>query len=168
MRHYFKHIMDNSPSDKTKKSGSLLARIYGVFSIKMEGQAPVNLILMGSSTICPDYAILKMFDLKGSITKRLSDWSKAKNTSALKDENFLKLKNLFQFVHLRESDRELILKNMSIDVDFLQLYDVMDYSLLLVVAYNEKYVEKHKDDFEQDDDGNLIKPYREKNFSPDF
>ena len=101
MRHYFTHIKDNSDLQ-----GSLLARIYGVFSITMADQAPVNLILMGSSRMCPDYTIANVFDLKGSITKRFNDWSTVKNTSAIKDENLLKLKNLRHFLNFRKNDRE--------------------------------------------------------------
>ena len=56
---------------------------------------------------------------------------------------------------------------MSLDVDFLQLYSLMDYSLLLVISYNEKYVEKNRHLFEQDEvTGELVKPYREKSALP--
>jgi len=39
--HYFEHIKEN-PS-------SLIARIYGVFQVEMEGVLPVNLLLMANT-----------------------------------------------------------------------------------------------------------------------
>lgn len=55
----YTHHVSNNPN-------SLLARIYGVFTIKMEDLAPVNLVVMGNTKFCDDKNILNVFDLKGS------------------------------------------------------------------------------------------------------
>ena len=82
---YFYHInRDNS---------SLLARVYGVYQITLENMKPTYLMLMGNTKNVPSENIYKMFDLKGSIIKRLvlPDKHKNKNTYALKDQNLLDL-----------------------------------------------------------------------------
>lgn len=59
---YFKHI--------NVYPESILARIYGLYSVQMEDQEPVYLILMGNSKKCDNDFIKKIYDLKGSISKR--------------------------------------------------------------------------------------------------
>jgi len=49
---------------------------------------------------------------------------------------------------------------MALDVSLLSHFNLMDYSLLFVVAYNPEYVQHNKDDFEVDEKGELSKPYR--------
>ena len=77
-------------------SQSLLARIYGVYSVQMEEQDPVYLILMGNVKKCSGSYIKGIFDLKGSMVNRevfeKKNGPKLKNTDVLKDKNFLKLK----------------------------------------------------------------------------
>lgn len=40
-------------------------------------------------------------------------------------------------------------------------YNLMDYSLLFVVQFNEKYVEKNEHEFVHDESGNLVRPLKE-------
>lgn len=49
---------------------SLLARIYGIYSVVMEDKAPVKLVVMGN-TMKHASRHLGVFDLKGSIIKRI-------------------------------------------------------------------------------------------------
>ena len=49
---------------------SLLARVYGVYSIQMDDKEPVYLLMMGNTKPCESIYIKKMFDLKGSMVKR--------------------------------------------------------------------------------------------------
>jgi len=59
----YKHFKENP--------NSLLARIYGVYSVNMKGHAPVNLILMGNTLkfkVKDD--IFRIYDLKGSRVAR--------------------------------------------------------------------------------------------------
>ena len=83
---YFKHMKENS--------SSLIARIYGVFKVKMEDLVPVNLLLMANTIRCDSSKkIQNVFDLKGSMVNRnVKMTSKIKNTSTLKDQNLLKIK----------------------------------------------------------------------------
>mmetsp|Transcript_33736 Transcript_33736/g.32773 ORF Transcript_33736/g.32773 Transcript_33736/m.32773 type:complete len:113 (+) Transcript_33736:517-855(+) len=60
--YYYKHIGRNIKS--------LLARIYGIFTVKMEDLAPVHFILMGNSVQTKGGTIAYTFDLKGSLINR--------------------------------------------------------------------------------------------------
>ena len=83
-RAYFDHInmFDNS----------LISRIYGVYSVKMGEADPVYLMLQGNCKKCEDRYIKRVFDLKGSMVKRLVPGDAHKNTAVLKDRNFLAMK----------------------------------------------------------------------------
>lgn len=80
---YYKHIRDNPLS--------LLARVYGIYTVKMKGLKNIHLILMGNTLRWQNRAdITKVYDLKGSLfsrTVKLEQSSKASTT--LKDINFL-------------------------------------------------------------------------------
>jgi len=68
---------------------SLLARIYGIYTIKMEEIEPVHIILMGNSKKSNDKMIEHVFDLKGSFINREVKGKNLKNTATLKDLNLL-------------------------------------------------------------------------------
>ena len=84
---------------------SLLARIYGVFQVDMEGQDPIYLLLMGNTKKIDSNYICKMYDLKGSLVSRVvyEDPDKKKdgdafeasfkNDACLKDVNLLNMLN---------------------------------------------------------------------------
>ena len=55
----------------SKSPGSLLARIYGVFQVEMEGVVPVNLMLMANTIKTLSNQRLKTYDLKGSWNNRI-------------------------------------------------------------------------------------------------
>jgi 1-phosphatidylinositol-4-phosphate 5-kinase len=76
----------------TRAQNSLLARIYGVYTIKMEDVEPVHLVLMGNTKKSNDKNIINVFDLKGSIINREVIGKNLKNTATLKDINLLNLK----------------------------------------------------------------------------
>lgn len=141
-REYFDHI--NVYRD------SMLARIYGVYQVIMGDQNPVYLILMGNTKECLDSHVKCMFDLKGSRVKRVVK-GKKKNTYALKDDNIVNMKKEENFIRFREKDIKHIRKKIAQDATLLSQYKLMDYSLLFVVQYNEKYVEKNEDQFEYQD-----------------
>jgi len=76
-----------------ENNASLMARIYGVYTIRMRGIATVNLILMANTlNFKNSSAIERIFDLKGSsVSRDVKMTPDIKNTSTLKDINFLKI-----------------------------------------------------------------------------
>jgi len=77
---YFAHV--------SRHEKSLLARVYGVYSVKMEDQKPVRLIVMenGMKGITE---VLGVFDLKGSMVNRIVKGKNFKPSTTLKDKNLL-------------------------------------------------------------------------------
>ena len=77
---YFNHIQQNPES--------LIARIYGVFQVEMEGILPVNLLLMGNTIQIydPTSTLPHIYDLKGSWNNRIV--AKGENQTK-KDRNLL-------------------------------------------------------------------------------
>ena len=83
---YYDHLRFNP--------NSLIARIYGVFQVKMDDLVPVYLFLM-ENTIKPISTsnIVNIFDLKGSQVNREVPFTRELiNTSTLKDKDFIKMK----------------------------------------------------------------------------
>lgn len=78
-KYYFEHI--------NQYSESLIARIYGVYSVQMDDMDPVYLILMGNTKQIENKYIKKVYDLKGSMVKRIVKGEEAsfKHTACLKD-----------------------------------------------------------------------------------
>tara|TARA_B110000285_G_C15054626_1_gene578855 strand:+ start:748 stop:993 length:246 start_codon:yes stop_codon:yes gene_type:complete len=52
------------------------------------------------------------------------------------------------FLKFQENDIKMIVDRMEYDLSLLQSFNLMDYSLLFVVAYNPKFVEANHDLFE--------------------
>jgi len=85
-RAYFDHI--------NMYENSLISRIYGVYSVKMGEAEPVYLMLQGNCKKCKekDKYVKRVFDLKGSMVKRMVPGEYHKNSAVLKDKNFLAMK----------------------------------------------------------------------------
>lgn len=67
---------------------SLMARIYGIFTVQMEDIVPVHLILMGNTIqTIQSNEILNKFDLKGSSFNRIVKGKNHKSGTILKDLN---------------------------------------------------------------------------------
>jgi len=65
---------------------SLVARVYGVYSVKMEDQKPVRLVVMENGIRgAKRDDILGIFDLKGSMINRIVKGKKISPTSTVKD-----------------------------------------------------------------------------------
>ncbi len=78
--------------DRRRKS--LLARIYGVYTIKMEDLVPVHLVLMGNTKkFKEEKNLLRVFDLKGSEINRVNLEKNLEAKSTLKDINLQNLKS---------------------------------------------------------------------------
>ena len=137
---YFEYIFANPKS--------LIARIYGVFQVQMEGIVPVNLLIMANTiqNWSQDNCISKVYDLKGSYIHRMVSINEKQT---LKDRNLLSVKQkrrnhkihgLLQFDI--KNDIKHIRSTLAKDNAFLQGLGFLDYSLLLAV---EKV--KHPDPF---------------------
>ena len=120
---------------------SLLARVYGIYQVKLEDQTPVTLVVMSNcfSGLGKDPDILGVFDLKGSQTNRvvkakdrILEGEGLKKTQTLKDLNLLQMEKELK-IKFSEGDRAKILKSLSEDVSLLTKFNLMDYSLLLCV-----------------------------------
>ena len=69
---------------------SLLARIYGVYTVKMKNYDAVHLIMMGNCLKFENrFDITRIYDLKGSRVKRFVKTEGALSNATLKDVNFL-------------------------------------------------------------------------------
>jgi hypothetical protein len=77
---YFKYLRENPKS--------LIARLYGIFSVKIDGIEPVNLLLMAHTISTSDCSqIERIFDLKGSSVNRETSY----DDRTLKDTNLKKM-----------------------------------------------------------------------------
>lgn len=111
---------------------SLLAKKFGVFTVKRSGVQAVHIMLMENTLRLKNPAQLKyIFDLKGSLVDRKVK-GKTKASTTLKDVNFLmaaaRNKN---FTKQTRKDRILLRETVRRDVEFLRGQGLMDYSLLL-------------------------------------
>ena len=129
---YLEHVKENPMS--------LIARIYGVYKVKMEDIVPVPLLLMANTIRCDDSKyLLNVFDLKGSMVNRDVEWTaKLKNTSTLKDKNLQRVKKEFlyknqPFLEFTKWDRDKIKKIIKKDLEVFKKHKLMDYSLLFAI-----------------------------------
>ena len=132
---YFEHLKSNP--------NSLIARIYGVFKVKMEDIVPVNLLLMANTIRCDSSSYIQhVFDLKGSVINReVTKIKGLKNTSTLKDLNLQKIKKQYQcknvdMIKFHQKDIDLIKEQLKKDVELLKKFKLMDYSLLFAIEKN--------------------------------
>lgn len=129
--HYMQHLKMNPKS--------LIARIYGIFTVEMEDIQPVDLLLMANCAHCGS-DIENVFDLKGSfVNRKVDDFSDA--TDCLKDINLLEIAREKKFLNFQRADMREIMKMMFKDVKFLNSHNLMDYSLLLIIENNPDYNE---------------------------
>jgi hypothetical protein len=77
---------------------SLMARIYGIYTVKMEDVAPVSLIMMANSVqVLSKHRIRQSFDLKGSsINRNVKVNENLKGTTTLKDVNLTTILKLIE------------------------------------------------------------------------
>lgn len=78
---YYKHIKKNPKS--------LLARFYGIFTVKINYMKPISVVIMDNLMGHHASQIERIYDLKGSLHKRETKKVKS-NTTVRKDLNFLR------------------------------------------------------------------------------
>jgi hypothetical protein len=125
---YVEHLIDTD-------NRSLLARIYGVFTVKNNYYSDLDIMIMQNTVQLFDKRSSKLtFDLKGSTSNRkvVIPYGKI-NSLVLKDQNYLEMNSKSQVVTLT-IDQMIILESIiKKDSAFLRHHGFMDYSLLLVV-----------------------------------
>ena len=108
-----------------KNENSLLAKIFGVFTITTEHMKEVHVMLMENTVQLKNPKNLQyVFDLKGSTVDR-KEKGATKPSSTLKDQNFLLVSDAKQaqgkqFVHLTPHDRRKLIAATRKDVAFLR------------------------------------------------
>ena len=112
-RAYFEHIKKNQKS--------MLARIYGVYSVEMGDALPVFLIMLGNCKKCENDYVKRVFDLKGSEVKRREpgEINSFKNTATLKDMNFEDMKKLESVMMFNKEDYNDLINQMRKDAELL-------------------------------------------------
>lgn len=118
----------------TKNTNSLLAKILGIFTIKASQFSEVHIILMENTVRLKNPKQLKyVFDLKGSTIDRTVS-GKIKETTTLKDINFMLVKKQIKtLTALKEKTVSRLIKTMRSDVEFLRSLNIMDYSMLIAI-----------------------------------
>jgi len=122
----------------------------------MEGMDPVYLLLMGNTKKIHNDYVVKIYDLKGSTSKNRNEKVNedfCKNTYCLKDHNIMNILKTEILVKFNKSETKGILKRMARDLNVLSKLNLMDYSMLLCISFNPKYVELFNDEFEHDSSG---------------
>ena len=136
----FKKLFVSYFKSVSTRPNSLLARIYGIYTVKMEEVEPVHLILMGNTKKSNDKNIINIFDLKGSFIHREVHGHNLKPTATLKDINLLEACKEKILLRFRKEDQNEIMKAMDQDVELLRSHNLMDYSLLFAIEKNEDYM----------------------------
>ncbi|XP_020234335.1 phosphatidylinositol 4-phosphate 5-kinase 9 [Cajanus cajan] len=107
---------------------TLITKFFGLHRIIPSSGQKFRFVVMGNM-FCTELRIHRRYDLKGSSLGRSSDKIEIDENTTLKD---LDLNYCF---YLEPSWREFLLKQIEIDSKFLELQQIMDYSLLLGVHY---------------------------------
>ena len=100
---------------------SMLAKIFGVFTVKSTKTGPVHLILMENTLRFKRKEDLKyIFDLKGSMVGRKTKGD-TKASTVLKDKNLLEILNKRpDLVNLSDVEKLQLKRIMQKDIDFLK------------------------------------------------
>ena len=124
---------------------SLIARVYGIFTIKTNLFASLDVMIMQNTCLLKNKRNEKIiFDIKGSTTNRLtilsgSDykfWKKSLSCKrVLKDMNFLEISSekYEPLVKFDKKQKDHLEELIQLDSQFLRDQKIMDYSLLLVI-----------------------------------
>ena len=109
---YIEHLMINPDS--------LLAKIFGVFTLRKNGFVPQHIMLMENTLQLSDRANQQfVYDLKGSTFKRLSK-GKLTRTTMRKDIDFIKDKKENSAMLSFSKENRKLIKVVQKDVSFLK------------------------------------------------
>ena len=91
--HFFLKILPDYELHFKENPDSIISRMYGVYTIRMEKIATVHLMLMSNTLVFRNAdAIERIFDLKGStVSREVKINAQTKKTATLKDTNYLQI-----------------------------------------------------------------------------
>ncbi|KAL7331281.1 hypothetical protein PS15p_203492 [Mucor circinelloides] len=129
---YFDHVK------KSANEPSVLAKIFGFFTIRIKNAADKNSILNLDVLVMEhlffNQNIIKRFDFKGIQDRHVDEFRKQQNDTTLWDGDWLNEYRTRLSVHEQsKSTMELAIIN---DTDFLSRCNIMDYSLLVGIDQN--------------------------------
>ena len=133
-------ILPSYISHHLKYPDSLIAKIFGVFTVRRDGMAPVILCLMENTVQLKQPQMLRYkFDLKGSTAGRRTKSSVVMTSKTdRKDLDFLDLKQKEkEKLSFAEINKHLI-TILKRDVFYLKQRGLLDYSLLMAVEISTK------------------------------
>jgi hypothetical protein len=113
-KNYEKHLKDNPKS--------LLARIYGIFTVRLEDIDPIHILLMENTMQYVSgnkISVNSTYDLKGSLVGRLNKDKDASNTDILKDWNIIYKRKTHDILNFSKKQQETIKDQMKKDTKFL-------------------------------------------------
>lgn len=99
-------------------------------------------ILLMSNAAQAGKSIDYCFDLKGSEINREVKEKEITPGGTLKDQNLLKIMKSEVFLMMQKKDVRCVMNQIAHDIKFLAAHNIMDYSLLLIVETNPKWIEK--------------------------
>jgi 1-phosphatidylinositol-4-phosphate 5-kinase len=136
------NMMDDLIKHYEDNSSSLLARIYGIFTLKSTHFDPIDIIIMKNTAYSNKSNQKMCFDLKGSTKGRHTNLPDKRfshknfnQSKVLKDLNYMYInKSLnYKLLKLTGRDHKDLLETIEKDSKFLREHNLMDYSLLLVI-----------------------------------
>ena len=103
---FFLKILPDYELHLKENPDSIISRMYGVYTIRMEKIATVNLMLMANTLRFKNANnIERVFDLKGStVSREVKMTRKTKNTATLKDSNYLKIQKDDAIIAFMDND----------------------------------------------------------------
>ena len=117
-----------------KNPNSLLAKIWGVFTVISKTMHKVHIMVMENTLRLNNPEHLRyVFDLKGSTVDRFVSGA-TKPSTTLKDVNFVAAcKQHDYLMKFPEAKKTRLKIGLAKDLEFLQKWNLMDYSLLLAI-----------------------------------
>ena len=121
-----------------KNPNSLLAKIFGIFTIKKKKYEPQHVMLMENTKQLQDKSKEKfVYDLKGSTYERLSK-GKLTSKTMRKDLDWIRDKKMNNKSLCMSRINFDLVKQLRRDVNFLKNRGLLDYSLLVSVEEIQK------------------------------
>jgi len=138
-------ILPNLIEHLRKTPTSLIAKIFGIFTIVKEGLGTVHVMLMENTLQFKNEKSLEcVFDLKGSTYDRATKGELKKGTIR-KDLDMLSLKKKRPGLFKISAINKNLLKALRRDVHFFKLRGLLDYSLLFAIeSSSNKFDEQYE------------------------